>query len=200
MANGLDEKRIQKQWLEIDKVNAKLKKEGIKFVVLKGSECDILKDGSMDLSDKILAQLDVVGASVHSLFNLSEREQTERIKKAMRNPNVDIIFHPTGRLINRREAYKIDMDELIKTAKETGTVMEIDAFPDRLDLKDEYIRKCVAAGVKMAIDSDAHSQMHLSYLEYGIAQARRGWATKNDIINAWPVEKMLAFLKDKKKK
>jgi len=197
MTHGLDEKRIQQQWKEIDKLNAKLKSQKSKFLILKGTECDILKDGSMDLPDKILARLDIVGASVHSHFNLSIKEQTERIKKAMRNPHVDILFHPTGRLIQKREPYDVDMDELIGIAKETGTVLEIDAFPDRLDLKDEYIRKCVAAGVKMTIDSDAHSKFHFSVLEFGIAQARRGWAKRSDIINAWPLEKMLDFLKKK---
>ena len=113
----------------------------------------------------------------------------------MRNPNVDIIFHPTGRLIQRREAYALDMDEIIRTAKETKTILEVDAYPDRLDLKDEHIRKCVEAGVKLAIDSDAHSINHLDYLEYGVAQARRGWAERKDIINAWPLEKLLDFLK-----
>jgi DNA polymerase (family 10) len=108
---------------------------------------------------------------------------------------VDILFHPTGRLIQKREPYEVDMDELIKIAKETGTILEIDAYPDRLDLKDEYIRKCVAAGVKMTIDSDAHSKFHFSVLEFGVAQARRGWAQRGDIINAWSLEKMLSFLK-----
>jgi len=105
------------------------------------------------------------------------------------------LFHPTGRIINKREPYEVDMEEIIKTAKRTGTILEIDAYPDRLDLKDEYIRKCVETGVKLAIDSDAHSITHFAYLEYGIAQARRGWATKNDIINAWSLDKMLKFLK-----
>ncbi len=192
MTHGLDEKGILKQMTEIDRLN---KKFGGKIKILKGSECDILKDGSLDLPDDILAKLDVVGASVHSYFNLPREEQTERIRKAMRNPNVDIIFHPTGRIINRRPPYEVDVDELIKTAKQTGTIMEIDAFPDRLDLKDEYIKKCVDAGVKLAIDSDAHSPAHCGCLEYGIAQARRGWAGKKDIINSWPIEKMLKFLK-----
>ncbi|MEK7086841.1 MAG: PHP domain-containing protein, partial [Patescibacteria group bacterium] len=216
MTGGLDEKRIVKQWAEIDRVNKSL---GGKIKVLKGTECDILRDGSLDLPDEILAKCDVVGVSVHSLFNLSRKDQTERIKRAMENPHADILFHPTGRLINRRKAYEIDMDEIIATAKKTGTILEIDAFPDRLDLKDEYIRKCVEAGVhpvrnspprrpfgcasagvvsngvKMAIDSDAHSTNHFQVLEYGIAQARRGWAEKKDIINAWPLEKMLKFLK-----
>ncbi len=199
MANGLDEKRIRQQWKEIDEINKKLEPENLKnkkpFKILKGTECDILKDGSMDLPDEILEKLDVVGASVHSLFNLSKEEQTERVKKAMNNPNVDIIFHPTGRLINKRPAYEVDMDELIAEAKKTGTVLEIDAFPDRLDLKDEYIRKCVKTGVKMSIDSDAHAAVHFNVLEFGIAQARRGWAEKKDIVNAWPVEKMLGMLK-----
>lgn len=195
MTRGLDENRIQKQWLEIDRLNKGFRAKGLGFRILKGSECDILKDGSMDLSDKILAQLDVVGGSVHSLFNLSLKEQTERIKRAMSNPNVDIIFHPTGRVINKRPPYQVDMEELIQHAKKTGTVMEIDAEPHRLDLKDEYIRKCVQAGVKMSIDSDAHSVQQLEVLEYGIAQARRGWAEKKDIINAWPLEKMLGMLK-----
>ncbi len=195
MTGGLDEKKIRAQWKEIDKVNKKLQVSGCQFRVLKGTECDILKDGSMDLSDEILSKLDVVGASVHSYFGLSRKDQTERIKRAMENKNVDIVFHPTGRILNKRDPYEVDIDEIIKTAKRTGTILEIDAYPDRLDLKDEHIKKCVEAGVKMAIDSDAHSYMHLSYLEYGIAQARRGSATQDDIINAWPLEKMLKMLK-----
>ncbi len=192
MTHGLDEKMVLRQMAEIDRLN---KRFSGKIRILKGSECDILKDGSLDLPDDVLAKLDVVGAAVHSYFNLPREEQTERIKKAMRNPNVDIIFHPTGRIINRRPAYEVDIDELIKTAGETGTVMEIDAYPDRLDLKDEHIRKCVDAGVKLSIDTDAHSRTHFPYLEYGIAQARRGWAEKKDIVNAWPAGKMLKFLK-----
>ena len=113
----------------------------------------------------------------------------------MENPNVDIIFHLTGRVIDKRAPIELDIDEIIKTAKRTGTVLEIDAYPDRSDLKDEHIKKCVEAGVKMSIDSDAHSKAHFKFLEFGIAQARRGWASKADIINAWPVEKMLKMLK-----
>lgn len=195
MTRGLDEKRIQLQWKEIDEINKKLKVEGIKFEVLKGTECDILKDGSMDLSDEILAKCDVVGASVHSLFNLPKKEQTTRIMMAMSNPHVDILFHPTGRVLNKRDAYELDIDAIIAHAKKTKTVLEIDAFPDRADLKAEHIRKCIEAGVKMSIDSDAHHSSHFQYLKYGIAQARRGWATKKDIINAWPMEKMLSMLK-----
>jgi DNA polymerase (family 10) len=194
MTHGLDEKRIRAQWDEIDAVNKKLRG---KIKILKGTECDILKDGSLDLDDETLARLDVVGVSVHSYFNLPRAEQTARVKRAISNPNVDILFHPTGRIVNRRPPYDIDIDEIIATAKKTGTVLEIDALPERSDLKDEYIRKCIEAGVKMSIDSDAHTAAHFDFLECGIAQARRGWAERADIINAWPVEKMLTFLKQK---
>lgn len=192
MTHGLDEKRIRAQWKEIDAVNKKL---GGKIKILKGTECDILKDGTLDLDDETLSKLDVVGVSVHSLFNLPRAEQTARVKRAISNPNVDILFHPTGRIINKRPSYDIDIDEIIVTAKRTGTILEIDALPERSDLKDEHIRKCVEAGVKMSIDSDAHATAHFAFLECGIAQARRGWAERTDIINAWPVERMLEFLK-----
>ncbi|MBI5401633.1 DNA polymerase/3'-5' exonuclease PolX [Candidatus Wolfebacteria bacterium] len=197
MTGGLDEKRLLEQMATINRINRQIanSKGQIVFKILKGSEVDILKDGTLDIKDEVLAKLDVVGASIHSYFNLSRAEQTKRMIKAMENKNVDIIFHPTGRIINRRPAYDIDIDEIIKVAKRTGTILEIDAFPDRADLKDDYIRKCVEASVKMAIDSDAHAVPHMNYLEWGIAQARRGWATKNDIINCWPLEKMLKMLK-----
>lgn len=193
MTGGNDEKGLLKEMAEIDKINREL--ESSKFKVLKGAEVNIIKDGSLDIDDKTLSKLDVVGAAVHSHFNLSEKDQTERIIRAMENPNVDIIFHPTGRIIQRRDAYKVDMDALFKVAKRTGTVMEIDAFPDRADLKDEYIRKAVDMGVKLSIDSDAHSIQHFSYLEYGIAQARRGWAEKKNIINTSSRQDMLKLLK-----
>ena len=191
IANGLDEKRIVKQWAEIDRVN---KKFGGKFKILKGTECDILKDGTLDLPDNILTKLDVVGVSVHSFFNMTKKEQTERVIRAISNPNVDILFHPTGRIVNRRAPFEFDIEAVIMAAKKTGTVMEIDAL-ERLDLKDDHIRLCVEAGVPMCIDSDAHSPAHYAALEFGIAQARRGWATRHDIINAWPLEKMLKRLK-----
>ncbi|MCI0405866.1 MAG: DNA polymerase/3'-5' exonuclease PolX [candidate division Zixibacteria bacterium] len=192
MTGGLDEKKIRKQWAEIDRVQKKI---GARLKILKSTECDVLKDGALDLDDETLSQLDVVGVAVHSHFNLSRQEQTRRIIRAIKNPNVDILFHPTGRLIGKREPYDVDMDAIIKAALETGAVLEIDAFPDRLDLKDEYIRKCVAAGVKLSIDTDAHSIAHLDFLEYGIAQARRGWAQKSDVINTRPLGAFLKLLK-----
>ena len=191
MTGGNDEKGLLKEMAEIDKVQKQV--SGIK--ILKGAEVNILKDGTLDIDDETLAMLDVVGAAVHSHFNLSEKEQTERIIRAMENPNVDIIFHPTGRIIQRRDAYKLDMDAILKAAKRTKTVLEIDAFPDRLDIKDEYIRKAVEMGVKLAIDTDGHSVQHFQYLEYGIGQARRGWATKLDVINTRSWQEMLKLLK-----
>lgn len=196
MAHGLDAVRIKQQWKEIDAVNRKL---AGKIKILKGTECDILKDGSLDLPDEILAKLDVVGVSVHSFFDMPRAAQTTRVLRAIGNPHVDILFHPTGRIINRRPPIDIDMDAIIAVAKKTETVMEIDALPERADLKDEHIRKCVEAGVVMAIDSDAHAASHFAFLEDGIAQARRGWAEKRDIVNAWPLEAMVKRLKSNKK-
>lgn len=199
MTGGSDEKKLLKQMEYIKKVNSKFNPPAggrkSKFKILAGAEVNILKDGSLDIKDEVLKKLDIVGAAIHSHFNLSKKEQTKRLIKAMENKNVDIIFHPTGRVIKQRDPYELDIDEVIKAAKKTGTILEIDAYPDRLDLKDEYIRKAIDAGVKLAINSDAHSTKHIHYLHFGIAQARRGWATKNDIINAWPLEKMLKFLK-----
>ncbi len=191
MTGGSDEKKLLKQMAEIDKINRSLK--GI--TILKGAEVNINKDGTLDIKDEVLARLDVVGIAVHSHFNLPKREMTERIVRAMRNPHADILFHPTGRVIQKREPYDVDMDALIKTAKETGTVLEIDAYPDRLDLKDGHIRKAVEAGVKLAIDSDAHSVNHIRFLEFGVAQARRGWAEKKDVINTRPLKEFLKCLK-----
>lgn len=195
ITHGLDEKRIEMQWKEIDHINKEFKVRGSKFVVLRGTECDILPDGKLDLPDKTLAKIDVVGVSVHSRFNMSRKDQTERIKRAMSNPHVDILFHPTGRIIQGREPYDVDMEGIIAHAKSTGTILEIDAYPVRSDLKDEYIKKCVEAGVKMSIDSDAHTAAHFEFLMYGVIQARRGWAKSEDVVNTRSVNEMLKLLK-----
>lgn len=192
VAGGLDEKMFLKQFEEIDKLNKKYKG---KIKILKGAEVNINKDGTLDISDEILSKMDFVGAAIHSHFDLPKSIQTERIKKAMMNKNVDCIFHPTGRVINKRPAYEIDIDEIIDFAKKTNTILEIDAYPDRLDLKDDHIRKCVEKKVKMVIDSDAHSVLHLKFLEIGIAQARRGWASENDILNTLPLDQFFKNLK-----
>lgn len=191
MTGGSDEKKLLRQMAMIEEINRSLK--GI--TVLKGAEVNINKDGSLDIKDEVLAELDVVGIAVHSHFNLPRREMTERIKRAMRNPHADILFHPTGRVIQKREPYDVDMDEIIRTAKETGTVLEVDAYPNRLDLKDEHVRKAIEAGVKLVIDSDAHSVNHMRFLEFGVAQARRGWARKNDILNTLPEKDFIRSLK-----
>jgi len=200
MAGGLDERGLARQGKEIDKINKKLSKNvgnevSHIFRVLKGAEVNVLKDGKLDIKDETLKNLDVVGIAVHSGFKMSKREMTERIIKAMKNPYVDILFHPTGRLINQRPPYQLDIEKIIRVAKISKTILEINAHPNRLDLKDEYARMAKEAGVKLVINSDAHSADHLHYLEFGIAQARRGWVEKKDVINAWPEEKMLKMLK-----
>ena len=195
MTGGLDEKGLLKQIKEIAKLNKKRNGAGKKLTILSGAEVNIQKDGSLDISDKVLEQLEVVGAAIHSHFDLPRREQTKRLIRAMENPNVDIIFHPTCRLINGRPEIQLDIDEVIATAKRTHTILEIDSYPDRLDLRDEYVKKCVQAGVLLAIDSDAHAPEHFSVLQFGIAQARRGWATASDVINTLPLPKMLEKLK-----
>ena len=195
VANGLDEKRLQRQMAEIDKLNEEFRKAKRGFTILKGAEVNIQKDGSLDIDDSVLRQLDVVGAAIHSHFDLSLKDQTNRIVRAMENPHVDIIFHLTTRLINRRKAISLNIDKLIKTAKKTGTVMELDAYPDRLDINDDLTHRFIDAGVRIAIDSDAHAAEHFDYLRFGIAQARRGWAEKKHVINCWSVKKMLGYLK-----
>ncbi|MBI2637647.1 MAG: PHP domain-containing protein, partial [Candidatus Sungbacteria bacterium] len=210
MTGGADEKKLLRQVAEIDRINKKFSIQHspgrtptagqATFRILTGAEVNIMKDGTLDIDDATLAKLDVVGAAVHTQFNLTMAEQTRRIIRAMENPNVDIIFHLSTRLINKREPIELDIDEIIQAAKRTGTVLEIDAFPDRSDIKDEYIKKCVEAGVKMSIDSDAHSTGHFKFLDCGVAQARRGWASKNDIVNTWPLQKFLSLLIKNKKR
>lgn len=195
MTHGLDEKRLMEQMEEIAHLNKRRKAAGKRLIILTGAEVNVQKDGTLDIDDATLRRLDVVGAAIHSFFELPRREQTKRLMRAMENPNVDIIFHPTCRLINERPEIEIDIDEIVKAAKRTGTVLEIDAYPDRLDLHDEYVRKCVRAGVSLAIDSDAHAVEHFALLKYGVGQARRGWASRADVINTLPVRKMLGRLK-----
>lgn len=191
ITHGLDARRLARQWAEIDRVQ----KAVPNVKILKGTECDILRDGRLDLDDATLAKLDVVGVSVHSHMDLPESAQTARIVRAMENPYADILFHPTGRLIGRRSPYPVDIRAVIAAARRTGTVLEIDADPNRLDLKDEHVRLAVAAGVKLSVDTDAHSMDHFSFLRWGIGTARRGWATKRDVINTRPWKRMLAMLK-----
>ncbi|MFN8545658.1 MAG: DNA polymerase/3'-5' exonuclease PolX [Candidatus Binatia bacterium] len=192
MTGGADERKLRRQMREIAKLNARL--DGIR--ILSGAEVNVNRDGTLDIDDATLAQLDVVGIAVHSYFTLPRAEQTRRIVRAMQNPHADILFHPTGRILGKREPYDVDIDALIAAAKDTGTVLELDAFPERLDLRDEHVRRAVEAGVPIVIDSDAHSAAHLPYArEYGIDQARRAWVTKADVLNTRPVTAFLAGLK-----
>jgi len=192
MTGGSDERQLLMQMAAIKAVNKRLRG----FRVLSGAEVNINRDGSLDIADEVLAQLDVVGIAVHSYFGLGRAEMTRRLVRAMENPHADILFHPTARLLMKREPIDIDIDALIATAKRTRTVLEIDAYPDRLDLKDEHVRKAVQAGVKLTIDSDAHNMSHFRWLnDFGVAVARRGWATKKDVINTLPANEFLRQLK-----
>ncbi|MBM3250917.1 MAG: DNA polymerase/3'-5' exonuclease PolX [Candidatus Nealsonbacteria bacterium] len=192
---GLDEKKLALQRKEIDEINLQLTTNNLQLRILQGCETNILNDGRVDIKDEALAKLDYVIAGVHSSMKMDKERMTERIIRAMKNPNIDIISHPTGRLIGRRDEYQIDFEKILRAAKETGTILEINSFPERLDLKDVYIRKAKEVGVKMVINTDSHQKNQLRFIEYGIAQARRGWAKREDIINTYPIEKMLRFLK-----
>ena len=194
MVGGVDEKKLTAQMTEIDKIQKKV--TGIK--ILKGAEVNIRKDGTLDIANELLRKLDVVGVSVHSNFKMTKKDMTERIVRAMQNPHVDILFHPTGRVLLKRKAYEVDIDRIILEAKRTGTILEINASV-RTDLKDVYIAKAVQAGVKLVIDSDAHHKEHFQFLKFGIAQARRGWATESDVINTKSVKQFLSSLKNRNK-
>ena len=193
MTGGLDEKALARQNKEIEKVSSKLKK----IKILKGIEVDILDDGKLDLDDEALAQLDVVIASIHSRFNLSRKEMTLRICRALENPHVNILAHPTGRLLTKREPYPVDMEQVIKTARENRVCLEINAYPARLDLSDIHCLMARDQGVLISINSDSHSDTMLDYMQYGIFTARRGWLEAKDVINTYPLKKLKKVLEKK---
>jgi len=197
LANGLDEKQLLEQINKIQQLNDVINesKADTRFRILSSAEVNILKDGTPDIANNVLDKLDIVGASIHSHFSLSKDIQTERLVEAANNPSIDILFHPTGRLINKRTGYSIDVEKIINTANETKTVLEINSNYNRLDLRDEHIRLAVQNGVKLAINSDAHHPVHFAYLLFGIGQARRGWAKKLDIINTLKADTLLKMLK-----
>jgi DNA polymerase (family 10) len=188
---GLNEKQLDKQSIEINRMNKKI--DGIK--ILHGAEVNILADGKLDIKDDTLKKLDVVIAGIHSGFKNDKQTMTNRIIKAMNNRNIDIISHPTGRLINERKPYDVDVEKLIDAAKETGTILEINSQPKRLDLNDINARAAIEHGCKLAINTDSHNIETLSNMKLGIAVARRAWAQKKDIINTNGLEKMLKCLK-----
>jgi DNA polymerase (family 10) len=193
--HGLDEEKLRARNREIDAINARLAREGKNFRVLKGCEANIMADGGIDITDEALAELDFVIAGVHSHLKQPREEMTRRILKAMRNPHVDIISHPTGRILKRREEYEVAIDDLLKGAQETGTILEINSYPERLDLGEVNILAAKQAGIRMVINTDTHHVDQLHLMSFGISQARRGWAEKKDIINAWPVGELLRMLK-----
>ncbi len=184
--NGLDEKQLSKQRKEIDKVNIKM----TKLHILHGAETNILNNGSIDINDEALKKLDYVVAGIHSNFKMPKQEMTERIIKAIKNPYIHIIAHPTGRILKKRDRYQCDFGKILRATKQYGKILEINAQPKRLDLNDKYIRQAKEMGVKMVINTDAHHKGHFKFMEFGIAQARRGWAEKKDIINTLSLQKL----------
>ena len=184
VARGLDAKRMLRQVREIDRLNAKLKG----LLVLKAVELDILEDGRLDLPDDVLEELDVIVCSVHYKFNLTRERQTERIIRAMDNPHFQILSHPTGRLLNERRPYEVDLEKVMTAAKERGVAIELNAYPDRLDLDDVHCQTARELGLKISISTDAHHVDDLLYIRFGIGQARRGWLEPADVLNTrrWP--------------
>jgi DNA polymerase (family 10) len=189
VAGGLDEDELALQLKEVRKIDREMKG----FKVLAGTEVDIKDNGELDLDDSILKQLDVVIGAVHSRFKMSKDAMTGRIVEAMRNENVDIISHPTGRLIGSREPYEMDMDKVIEEAVNTRTAFEINCFPDRLDLNAPNAKTARDRGAKIALGTDSHMPFNLSFIRYGVGVARRGWLESRDVINTWSVQKILKY-------
>jgi DNA polymerase (family 10) len=190
-ANGLDDKRAMEHIARIREVGKKL--EGI--TIFAGIEVDILADGDLDLSDDVLAQMDIVIASVHSIFNQEPAKMTERLLKAIENPNTSLIGHPTGRIQLRRDSYQFDMRTVLTAAAKHKVAMELNAYPDRLDLNDVHLRQAKQAGVKIVINTDSHHTSHMEKIRYGILQARRAWLTKEDVLNTLPEAKFAKAMK-----
>jgi DNA polymerase (family 10) len=191
VAHGLDPRQLRKQMNEIDRLNGTLR--GI--TLLKGIEVDILEDGRLDLPDEVLAECDLVVGAVHSRFNLSRAKQTERILRAMEHPHFTILAHPTGRLLDAREPYDVDMLSVIRQARGRGCFLELNAHPERLDLLDVYCQMAREEGVLVAISSDAHSTQDFDNLRYGVGQARRGWLEKKDVLNTRGLNELRRLLK-----
>ena len=189
---SLNEKELLGQNEYIKNLNSKFKIRNSKFRILHGCEANIRRDGSIDVDDEVLEKLDYVIAGIHSIHKMEKNEMMARIGKAMRNPHVDIISHPTGRIVGQRDEYQHDFDRMLQIAKETGTILEINSS-SRLDLRDLYVRRAKNEGVKMIINTDAHQKGQMLFMEYGVAQARRGWSEKSDIINTLSLDKLLEF-------
>ena len=195
ITGGVNAERLGQQATEIQRLNERWQAEGVDFRLLRGIEVEVLADGSLGLPDDVLAQLDVVVASIHSSLRQERETITARCLKAVRNPHVDILGHPTGRLLGRRPPAELDMEQVLQACAETGTVVEINAHPARLDLNDVYARRAVDLGCKIAINTDAHDPTDMDLMPYGIAVARRAWLTPADVINTRPVDEMLGMFK-----
>ncbi|MCL5291249.1 MAG: DNA polymerase/3'-5' exonuclease PolX [Actinobacteria bacterium] len=192
VAGGLTEKELREEYERIDRLNESY--DG--FTILKGIELNIDNDGDVDYPDSFLAEMDVVIGSIHAGFNQPKSQLTGRMVKAMENPHIDIIAHPTGRVLGKRPAYDIDLPTVFKVAAETGTVLELNSFPDRLDLRDDYLMDAkFNYGCRFAINTDAHNVNHLRYMRYGVATAQRGWLERKDVVNTHPLKQMLMMLK-----
>jgi DNA polymerase (family 10) len=190
VAHGLDPRRLARQCDEIDRLNPQL--DGI--TLLKGIEVDILEDGSLDLPDEVLGRLDLVVGAVHSRFHLSRAKQTQRILRAMDHPHFTLLAHPSGRLLDKREPYDVDMLRIVRHAKDRGCFLELNAHPERLDLLDSHCQMAKEEGVLVSINSDAHSRFDFSNLKYGVGQARRGWLEKDDVLNTHPLAALRLLL------
>ena len=191
IANGLSVERL---WQQREEVRAADEAMGLDFRVLHGTEMEIKADGSLDYPDEVLAELDFVIASLHTGLSQPKRQVTDRLLNAIHNPHVDMIGHPTGRLLPDRAGADLDMDEILTAATATGTILEINANPNRLDLRDSHVRLALELGVLLAINTDAHHVDHLSLRHYGVATAQRGWARAEDVVNTWSVERLLAYV------
>ena len=191
IANGLSVERLLEQAAEIRAADEAM---GPDFRVLHGVEMEIRADGTLDYPDEVLAQLDFVIASLHVSLSQTREQVTQRALAAINNPHVDMLGHPTGRLLPERAGADLDMDAVIDAAAATGTILEVNANPRRLDLRDSHVRRAIELGVKIAINSDAHHPDQLALLPYGVATAQRGWATAEDVVNTWPVERLLEFI------
>ncbi len=196
-AGGLTEEDLRRQHKEIDRLNEEY---AGRIRILKGTECDILRDGSLDYADDVLATLDFVVASIHSLFNLSEEEQTRRMLRAISNPYVDIIGHPTGRILLSREGYTLDIDAVIDAAAAHGVCIEVNASPLRLDLDWRYLHRARDKGIKIPIDPDAHTIDGLDEMRYGIGIARKGWLRAGDVLNTKSTKELLEFFRSRRKR
>jgi DNA polymerase (family 10) len=191
MANGLDDKRALEHLKRIRAASDQI--EGI--TILAGIECDILADGAMDLSDDVLAQMDIVIASVHSAFSQERQQMTDRIVKAVSNPHVSLLGHPTGRLLLRRDAYAVDMTAVMKAAEQYKTAMELNSYPDRLDLCDVHLRMARELGIPIVINTDAHHTSHMDLIRYGVLQARRAWLSPANVLNTLPIDRFKKAMK-----